>query len=72
MLPVLAVLYCLIGVAMLSISAGSQSLPQETRHSSQNATLTPTPGHHPCLSTSSRLMTGRISLNSASAGLGRL
>ncbi|XP_029705646.1 zinc finger protein 385B isoform X3 [Takifugu rubripes] len=38
--------------------AGSHSLLQETRHSSQNATLTPAPGHHPCFSTTSSLTTG--------------
>lgn len=68
MLPV----YCLIGVVMLLLSAGSQPLLQETRHSSQNATLTPTPGHHPCFSTTASLTTGRISLNSTSTVLGHL
>lgn len=69
MLPVLAVL---IGVVMLLLSAGSQALLQETRHSSQNATLTPTPGHHPCFSTTSSLTTGRVRFNSASTVLNHL
>uniref|UniRef100_A0A674NBS6 C2H2-type domain-containing protein n=1 Tax=Takifugu rubripes TaxID=31033 RepID=A0A674NBS6_TAKRU len=47
-----------LSAQQMQSTAGSHSLLQETRHSSQNATLTPAPGHHPCFSTTSSLTTG--------------
>lgn len=51
---------------MLLISAGSQPRSQETRHSSQSAKPTATPGQRPCFGASSTLTTGRISPHLAS------
>lgn len=55
---------------MLLISAGSQPLSQEPRHSSQNAKPNPTPCPRPCFSSSPNLSTGRISPPSVPGLLG--